>query len=289
MSEFMKLFEDETAATIEALVGVAPSLELKEEQELSIISNIVPPIVLVKVTVSGDIDANVMIALPPNLAASLSDMMMGEEASDREDVNEDDIDAAKEIISNIFGAISNSLSAQKELPILSFSVSDVQNVTDEGEVSLEDFAKMYVYKFNLDSLNSLLMFIVDEKFSDAIDGKTASDSTVDIEESKSSDSAPCSSGDIHLNNDELNNISLIMDVKLPVRVRIGKKRMLLKDVLNMDIGSVIELNQLANDPLEILVDNHVIAEGEVVIVDGNFGVQITTIGSKKERLTQLKS
>jgi len=289
MSEFMKLFEDETAATIEALVGVAPSLELKEEQELSIISNIVPPIVLVKVSVSGDIDANVMVALPPNLAASLSDMMMGEEASDREDVNEDDIDAAKEIISNIFGAISNSLSAQKELPILSFSVSDVQNVTDEGEVSLEDFAKMYVYKFNLDSLNSLLMFIVDEKFTNAIDGKTASDSTVDIEENKSSDSTPCSSGDIHLNNDELNNITLIMDVKLPVRVRIGKKRMLLKDVLNMDIGSVIELNQLANDPLEILVDNHVIAEGEVVIVDGNFGVQITTIGSKKERLTQLKS
>jgi flagellar motor switch protein FliN/FliY len=64
--------------------------------------------------------------------------------------------------------------------------------------------------------------------------------------------------------------------------------MLLKDVLNMDIGSVIELNQLANDPLEILVDNHVVAEGEVVIVDGNFGVQITTIGSKKDRLTQLK-
>jgi flagellar motor switch protein FliN/FliY len=95
--------------------------------------------------------------------------------------------------------------------------------------------------------------------------------------------------EIKLNADEINNISLIMDVKLPVRVRIGKKKMLLKDVLNMDIGSVIELNQLANDPLEILVDNHVIAEGEVVIVDGNFGVQITSIGSKRERLTQLKA
>jgi len=65
--------------------------------------------------------------------------------------------------------------------------------------------------------------------------------------------------------------------------------MLLKDVLNMDIGSVVELNQLANDPLEILVDDHIIAEGEVVIVDGNFGVQITSIGTKRERLNQLKS
>ena len=290
MSEFMKLFEDETAATIEALVGVAPSLELKEEQELSIISNIVPPIVLVKISVSGDIDADVMIALPPNLAASLSDMMMGEEASDREDVNEDDIDATKEIVSNIFGAISTSLSAQKELPVLSFSVSSVENIADTGEVSLEDFTKMYVYKFALESLNSLLMFIVDEKMSDALNGKSTSDSDIGISESEDFNSTSnASSGGIQLNNDELNNIALIMDVKLPVRVRIGKKRMLLKDVLNMDIGSVIELNQLANDPLEILVDNHVIAEGEVVIVDGNFGVQITTIGSKKERLTQLKS
>ena len=79
-----------------------------------------------------------------------------------------------------------------------------------------------------------------------------------------------------------------MDVRLPMRVRIGSKRMLLKDVLTMDIGSVIELNQLANDPLEILIGDKVIALGEVVIIDGNFGIQITQIGSKRERLQQLK-
>ena len=73
-----------------------------------------------------------------------------------------------------------------------------------------------------------------------------------------------------------------------MRVRIGSKRMLLKDVLTMDIGSVIELNQLANDPLEILIGDKVIALGEVVIIDGNFGIQITQIGSKRERLQQLK-
>jgi flagellar motor switch protein FliN/FliY len=290
MSDFMKLFEEETVATIEALVGVAPSLELKEKQELSIISNIVPPIVLVKLKVSGDITADIMVALPPNLSASLSDMMMGEEASDREDVNDDDIDATKEIVSNIFGAISNSLSAQKELPVLSFSVESVENMTDDGEVSLENFNTMFIYKFNMDSLNSLLMFIIDEKMSDTLFGTSNSNSDSDIFDSNSSsqqETSTCNE-ELHLSSEEINNISLIMDVKLPVRVRIGKKRMLLKDVLNMDIGSVIELNQLANDPLEILVDNHVIAEGEVVIVDGNFGVQITTIGSKKDRLTQLK-
>ena len=86
----------------------------------------------------------------------------------------------------------------------------------------------------------------------------------------------------------MRNIGLIMDVRLPIRVRIGSKKMLLKDVLTMDIGSVIELNQLANDPLEILISDKVIALGEVVIVDGNFGIQITQIGTKKERLEQLR-
>jgi len=290
MSDFMKLFESETVGTIEALIGSAPSLELKEEQELSIISNIVPPIVLVKIKVTGDTEADVMVALPPNLAASLSDMMMGEEASDREDVNEDDIDATKEIVSNIFGAISNSLSAQDELPKLSFSVENVENIADGDEVSLESFSKMYVYKFGLDALNSLLMFIIDENMNDVLFGKKDESGISDMSSGESSSASNnCAGESVKLSEDEMNNIALIMDVKLPVRVRIGKKRMLLKDVLNMDIGSVIELNQLANDPLEILVDNHVIAQGEVVIVDGNFGVQITSIGTKKERLTQLKA
>jgi len=290
MSDFIKLFEDETTATIEALVGEAPTLSLQDEQELSIISNIVPPIVLTKIKVTGDFEAEVMVAFPPNMAASLSDMMMGEEAGTREDVNDDDLDASKEIVSNIFGAISNSLSGQQELPSLSFSIESIEFISDD-EVSLESFNKMYVYKFALAGLTSMLMFILDEKLSHGLlksdeEGTLAHNvSSEDTNESNEN----CQDGNIKLSDDEMKNISLIMDVKLPVRVRIGKKRMLLKDVLNMDIGSVIELNQLANDPLEILVDNHVIAQGEVVIVDGNFGIQITSIGTKKERLRQLKS
>ena len=287
MSEFMNLFESETIATVEALVGQAPNLELKEEQELSIISNIVPPIVLLKISVSGDVDASAMIALTPNLATTLSDMMMGEEESDRDEVTEDDLDAAKEIVSNIFGAIGNSLSAQKEMPVLSFNIDSIESVDENNDVSLEAFSKMFVYNFTMDSLNSLLMFIVDEKLDSAMFGEESTEVASSEVATSSFDNEPLES--VSLNDDELSNISLIMDVKLPVKVRIGKKKMLLKDVLNMDIGSVIELNQLANDPLDILVDDHVIAEGEVVIVDGNFGVQITTIGTKRERLNQLKS
>lgn len=171
MNDFMKLFEDETVGTVEALVGQAPTLEIKEEQSLSIISNIIPPIVLAKLSVSGDVEATAMVALTPNLAASLSDMMMGEDASDREDVSDDDLDASKEIISNIFGAIGNSLSAQKEIPVLSFKIENIKFIEDDSEISLEDYSNMYVYKFIIGELSSLFMFILDEKLNNVLNGK----------------------------------------------------------------------------------------------------------------------
>lgn len=286
MSNFMKLFVDEAVGTIEALIGQAPIIDLKEEQELSILSSIIPPIVLVKISVSGATNASAMVALTPNLVTSLADMMLGEDDSGREDVTDDDLDAIKEIISNIFGAISNGLSAQKEIPILSFSVESAEYVGEDKEVLLEKYSKMFVYNFKIADIKSLFMFVIDSRLQDSIFGANKKEQH---EETRESSFQSNISSLANLNSDEMNNISLIMDVKLPVKVRIGKKKMLLKDVLNMDIGSVIELNQLANDPLEILVDDHVIAEGEVVIVDGNFGIQITSIGTKRERLNKLKS
>lgn len=289
MNEFIKLFESETIATIEGLTGQAPVLELKEEETISIVSNIIPPTAMVSAEVSGDTDAKTAIAIPPTLATALGDLMLGGEGEGKESMDDEDLDATKEIVSNIFSALSTALTSQAELPTLNIKVSDIEFIDESGEINLEAYSKMYVYNFALGDINSLLMFIVDEGVEKAFGTQEASAAetpNTEVSEAPSGTSAPSSAAAFE--GDASNNINLIMDVKLPVRVRIGGKKMLLRDVLSMDIGSVIELNQLANDPLDILVDNHVIAQGEVVIVDGNFGVQITTIGSKKDRLHQLK-
>ena len=295
MEEFIKLFERETVATIESLIGQAPSLTKKEEETLSIISNILPPISLIKVGVSGAIDASIMVAISPALATALGDMMLGGEGESKEEMDAEDLDATKEIVSNIMGAISNTLGAQKELPVVTLKVESIEFIKEDGEIDLDSYTKMYVYTFVLGEINSLMMLITDEKFESSFHkGAVQEETKTATKESKNS--AKNEFLDEEDEEDELpgkcadmKNISLILDVKLPVRVRIGKKKMLLKDVLNMDIGSVIELNQLANDPLDILVDDRVIAQGEVVIVDGNFGIQITTIGTKTDRLKKLKS
>ena len=306
MSSFLDLLSSETIGTIEGLTGYAPELTFKEEEDISIVSNIIPPMSIIYADVSGDLSGKMAVAVHPQLATSLGDLMLGGEGESRDDMNEDDMDATKEIISNILGAVGNSLSAQSDLPKVNFSITDIKFFTADEEINLEEYYKQYAYDITVSSISSIMIFIADKAVSELFANSGGSNDVSfdsggdDIfgGDDDSSGGGNSSSGgsknnatsveSLNLNDKETANIALIMEVKLTVKVRIGSKRMLLRDVVNMDVGSVIELNRLANDPLDIMVDDKVIGKGEVVIVDGNFGVQITEIGTKKERLEQLR-
>lgn len=86
----------------------------------------------------------------------------------------------------------------------------------------------------------------------------------------------------------IKNIDLIMDVPLDISVVLGRTKKSIQDILNLGAGSLIELDKLAEEPVEILVNGKQIALGEVVVVDENFGVRITSIVSNVERLRSLK-
>lgn len=83
------------------------------------------------------------------------------------------------------------------------------------------------------------------------------------------------------------NIDLILDIPLKVTVELGKTEMYIRDILNLGPGSIIELDKLAGEPVEVLVNGKPIARGEVVVIDENFGVRITDIISPRERLEKL--
>ena len=83
------------------------------------------------------------------------------------------------------------------------------------------------------------------------------------------------------------NIDLIMDVNLDISVVLGRTKKSIKDILALGNGSLIELDRLAEEPVEILVNGKRIAYGEVVVVDENFGVRITSIVSNEDRIKTL--
>ncbi len=95
-----------------------------------------------------------------------------------------------------------------------------------------------------------------------------------------------SKGRKELNNN--NNLQRILDVPVTISAELGRTRMVINELLQLGQGAVIELDKLAGEPLEILVNDRLVARGEVVVVNQKFGVRLTSIVNAVERIKQLK-
>src|SRR5690606_31326636 len=93
---------------------------------------------------------------------------------------------------------------------------------------------------------------------------------------------------VALNQTEQRNLDMLLDIPLKITVELGRTKRAIRDILEFSAGSIIELDKLAGEPVDILVNDKLIAEGEVVVIDENFGVRVTDIISKTDRLMKLK-
>ncbi|UOG09205.1 flagellar motor switch phosphatase FliY [Bacillus altitudinis] len=87
---------------------------------------------------------------------------------------------------------------------------------------------------------------------------------------------------------QLGNLDMLMDIPLSITVELGRTQRSVKEVLELSAGSIIELDKLAGEPVDILVNKRIVAKGEVVVIDENFGVRVTDILSQSERLSNLQ-
>lgn len=95
-------------------------------------------------------------------------------------------------------------------------------------------------------------------------------------------------GDKALNKLRVQNLDFILDIPLKVSVELGKAKVVIKDLLQMAQGSVIELDKLAGEPLDVFVNGKMVARGEVVTVGEKFGIRLTDIISPVERIESLR-
>ncbi len=95
-------------------------------------------------------------------------------------------------------------------------------------------------------------------------------------------------GDDALNKLKIQNFDFILDIPLKVSVELGRAKVVIKDLLQLGQGSVLELDKLAGEPLEVLVNGKLVARGEVVVVNEKFGIRLTDIISPLERIESLK-
>ena len=109
----------------------------------------------------------------------------------------------------------------------------------------------------------------------------------DIDAGEDADEALDEAGESAVKGGETKSLDLILDIPLTVSVELGRSKMLINDLLQLGQGSVIELTKLVGEPLEVLVNQKLVARGEVVVVNERFGVRLTDIVSPMERVQSL--
>lgn len=219
----------------------------------------------------------------------LADFMLAGDGESKDEIDDDTKDAVQELTSQLLGSLNvpcedafgKKFSFKchdiiKNSSSSAFSASEYISIDLTGIIEGEELR----FRFFCDSnIESKLGPQVD-------DDNLLTDGSIEAllgDAGISFDSEP-SSG----NGSTPKNLDLLLDIDIPISVRMGSAKLFLKDILGLGPGNIVELEQNADDPIELAINDKVIARGEVVIVDGYFGFRIKEIVSKAERIRKLK-
>jgi len=113
------------------------------------------------------------------------------------------------------------------------------------------------------------------------------DSIPQVEKEDTEKGEDITTGEPQLPEEMTEKIGVLMDLSLPITIELGRTRMLIKDILELGHGSVIEFDKLAGEPVDLLVNDKKVAEGEVVVIDEHFGIRLTNLIKPSERIKNL--
>lgn len=278
------IVKNEIVATFEQLLGASVSVE-------DVIASETPSEVngvIVNASLESTENNGVWeFFVPSSLVLNSEFLMLGGVGEPKEEIDEEAIDAIKEIISNICGSVATSVSSQG---FESFGTTKLQ-VQDVSSSSFEEWElkeNSFNIKVKINDGDYELLLNVDESYKDVLDFNSESSGESTSTNQTAGTSGYDASDKLQLSDEAVENLKLLFDIKLKLSVRLGTKIMLLKDVLDMDLGSIIELEEMANEPLDLLINGVKVGEADAVIVENKFGIKIRSIGTKKERLSQLQ-
>ncbi len=236
-------------------------------------------------------EENFLIFINASFASILADMMLMGSGEAKEKLTEDDTDALRELVSQLFGNMTakakESLSQQ-----ISMRVENIQS--KRNELPDGDFYDIMLDIAIPDVKSDSILAVIRKNAFDNLFSKQEQDNITNKNmetEENAAEEAPFKEVESVKQNDlaehKGNNLDLILDIDLDITLRIGQKEMLIKDLLDLKENSVIELEKNVDDPLELLANGKTIAKGLVVVAGGHFGIKITHIETKEDRIKSL--
>ena len=287
----------------------------------SLLSQISENVVQIGANFTGTVAGHHSFIVPQDLAKKIAAMMMAQEEGE---LTEMALSALNEAFSQMTGAVLNVIEDLTTVQVKTGPPSATQRTSaSELEIPEGDFVR-FRYEFESEGFKSLIeeIFALDvaKALADGMLQKKGVNpaaaqqgtqqqqpqafspgiQTADIYSGTAQTSQPQAGGVgvqpvqfAPLNQPQgqttvPGNIGLLMDVSMQLTVELGRTKMLIKDILGMGEGTIVELDKLAGEPVDLLVNGKLIAKGEVVVIDENFGVRVTDIISPMERISNLE-
>ncbi|WP_323659894.1 FliM/FliN family flagellar motor switch protein [Aliarcobacter butzleri] len=274
-SDLSNILKSELANTLEQLLSKKTKVDSVEKFKND--TNLTQLIECnVKLDMKG-LSSRIHFYIPAVSATKFEYLMLGGMGELKETIDDETTDAINEIVSNICGSFSTLVNAQGLSDVGSIKSEIKSTIKVENSVlSAKDDA--YEFTISLDDEKYKLMVVFDKlllPYFSAITGIYQEEPKVQVAPSALVSNNTGSSNSSVTPTSK--NLELLYNVKLKLSVRLGTKIVLLKDILRWDVGEIIELEQMVNEPLEILINGVKIGEGEAVIVEGKFGLKIKRI------------
>lgn len=251
-------------------------------------------VVQAKVNLTGGINGEWVYVVPEKSVLAITNILIGQE--DNNEITDLVKNTFGEVISQTTGSMVGILTEKLGKPISTSSPAiDVLNDSTGVSVSGGQYVARLNYVFNIQDKGSA-------KFYAYMTLPMARNIATSYMASKSSQTAQFGGGmpqqqagvpiksvgfeplQVGVASESMGNIALLLDVPMRVTVELGRTKMTIKEILGLGEGSIIELDKLAGEPVDILVNDKLIAQGEVVVIDENFAVRVTKIVSPMERI-----
>ena len=287
VSDLSNIFKDELSNTLEQLLSKNSQVVTVSALSTDSFNSTQLVECIVKFDFKG-VSSEVIFYIPTISATKFEYLMLGGMGDLKDNIDDEITDAINEIVSNICGSFCTSVNAQGHADIGTIKSEVKSSKIVDGSILA---SKSGIYEFILSLSEEKLPVIIsfDEiirTFFSSITGVvlTQEELPKNTQIAPVVNSAPTPSANLIQTP---KNLELLYNVKLKLSVRLGTKVVLLKDILRWDVGEIIELEQMVNEPLEILINGIKIGEGEAVIVEGKFGLKIKKIGNEDFRLNQI--
>ena len=285
-SDLSNVFKNELSNTLEQLLGKKAKIsETKKLDDIFDSSSFIEADV--KFDIKG-LSSAIVFYIPTISATKFEYLMLGGMGDLKEDIDDETTDAVNEIVSNICGSFCTASNAQG-MPDIVGMKSEIKG-TKKVEKSALSGKDIYLFNISLEEDATPILISFEKTFSPFFSLITGvNDEKPVVSTPPLTPAAPTITQNQSIVGvpNPSKNLELLYNVRLKLSVRLGTKIVLLKDILRWDVGEIIELEQMVNEPLEILINGVKIGEGEAVIVEGKFGLKIKKIINEDLKLDKI--